>query len=99
MKKVIFFLILLAFTYMAFAQQYNTSDSTQERTQNTLIKKEEIWKYKGILETGYSIGLGEFGQSYFMGNFINSIAKSNYSIGIGAGLRVFGVLSTQFFLH
>ena len=83
MKKVIAFIIVLAIGNIAFAQQDFKSDTTQDSSVN---KKSPAMPYQGIIETGYSWGLGEWGQSIVRANFINGIRLPHYSIGIGFGL-------------
>lgn len=74
---------------MAFAQQDSKSDTAQNGTIN---RNSTANQYQGIIETGYSWGLGEWGQSVFRLNVINSIRLPHYSIGIGTG---FSILNRQ----
>jgi hypothetical protein len=53
-------------------------------TQNTNRRK---W-YRGIIEAGYALGVGDYGLNNFRFNFINAINIGNYSsIGLGIGYR------------
>ena len=83
MKKVIAFIIVLTISNMVFAQQSFTSDTTQNSPVN---KKSPKIRYQGIIETGYSWGVGEWGKSVFRLNVINGISLPNYSLGIGTGI-------------
>lgn len=93
MKKVIAFIIVLAISNMAFAQQDFKSDATQNSSVN---KKSPAKRYQGIIETGYSWGLGEWGQSVFRFNAINAIKLPHYSIGIGTGFSILNQYQNQF---
>ena len=72
----------------AFTQQTNTSDATQKQTESSsFIYKSSAAKYQGIVETGYSIGVGEYGMNNLKLNFINSVGNNLFSFGLGIGLR------------
>ena len=91
MRKVIAFIIVLAVSNTAFAQQDSKSDTTQN---NSVNKKSSTLHYQVILETGYSWGLGEWGQSVFRFNGIFGIRLPHYSIGLGSGFSTLHNKST-----
>jgi hypothetical protein len=93
MKRVIAFIIVLVISNMAFAQQDFKSDTIQNSSVN---KKSPAKRYQGIIETGYSWGLGEWGQSVFRFNVIVAIRLPHYSIGIGTGFSILNQYQYQF---
>lgn len=91
MKIIIAFIVFLTFSIVTFAQQYEKTEYVQEQIQISPDKRKPPAKshYQGIIETGYAIAIGRYGQKNIKLNIINGVRQSNYSIGIGVGLRVF----------
>lgn len=91
MKKIITVVICLVVSILVFAQRIYATEFTKEGIQISHAKSQDSPKghYQGIIETGYAIATGEYGQQNLKFNVINSVRHPNYSIGIGIGLRVF----------
>lgn len=91
MKNVIAYIVFLTFSFITFAQQHDTNEYAIEQIQIWPDKSQGSAKshYQGIIETGYAIAIGKYGQKNIKLNIINGVRQSNYSMGIGVGLRVF----------
>jgi hypothetical protein len=88
MKKCILLIMVLVIGNMCFAQLYDKSDTIQEQTQVITVGNTSVaTMYKGIVEMGYALGVGEYGMNNFKLNFINSISGNLFSFGLGIGLR------------
>jgi hypothetical protein len=85
MKKIIIFIIALIISNMAFSQHDAKPDTMPD---DSASRKSSPLHYQGILESGYSFGIGEWGHSVFRLNGIASIRFLHYSIGIGTGFSV-----------
>lgn len=82
-------IILLIINSLIYAQENASSGSLSDTTKNAKSNK---GVYQGIIEGGYCWGIGEWGQSVFRMNLINSIRFGHYAVGAGTG---FSILNKQ----
>jgi hypothetical protein len=93
MKRIIAFIIIMIISNMAFSQQEIRPDTVPNDSVN---KKSNPLIYQGIFESGYSLGIGEWGQSVFRLNGIVAIRLPHYSIGLGTGFSIVNRNENQF---
>jgi len=93
MKKTIALIIILIISNIAYSQQDVQPDTSQNNSGNN---KSKVNNNQLIIETGYSWGIGEWGQSVFRLNFINSLKFSCYSVGIGTGFSILNRSQNQY---
>lgn len=82
-------IILMIINMLAHAQENpapgSPADSIKDKNGNKGL-------FQGVIEGGYCWGLGEWGQSVFRMNMINSIRFGHYAVGVGTG---FSILNKQ----
>jgi hypothetical protein len=84
----VFFILVLLFILcrIGYPQQDPLTSVSQQDIADSAATSDEIKiKYQGIIEAGYSWGLGEWGQSTYRFVMVNALRISHYSIGIGFG--------------
>lgn len=87
MKSLITLILFFGISYITFPQQVDQSNAKSEQNGTKYGLKPG---YKGIVEVGFGIPVGDNGESRVKLNFINGIQFNPYtSLGIGTGL--FGV--------
>lgn len=79
MKRFVVFVSIVLFSIGSFSQNWSGG-----RNRSSL-------HYNGILESGYTFGIGEWGQSAFKADLVNGVRIDFYSVGIGLGLRAFNL--------